>query len=142
VRNYFKAMPLIASLARETITADASERLVCKASTFPHCSKSAGADKGLMGASSDLRARQSGAISAVREPLGKAAQVQRVQYAIPAYAPLARHRHAPTHEVELGDGMSVGIDAEHAAQLQTALMPSRQSRSSRHGLALISTATP
>jgi hypothetical protein len=77
-----------------------------------------------MGAFSDLRARQSGAISVVREPLGKAAQVQRVQYAIRAYAPLARHRHAPTHEVELGDGMSIGIDAEHAAQVQTALVPS------------------
>jgi hypothetical protein len=57
------------------------------------------------------------------EPLRKTSEVQRIQGAIRVDAALARHRQPPPHQVELRDGMGVGIDAESAAELQGALVP-------------------
>ena len=59
----------------------------------------------------------------VLEPLRKSPEVQRIQGVIRVDAALARHRQPPPHEVELRDGMGVGIDAEDAAELQGAPMP-------------------
>ena len=49
---------------------------------------------------------------------------------------LAGHRQVPTHKVELGDGMGIGINAEHAAELHGALMPAPVQAASSFALEL------
>src|SRR4051812_46784392 len=50
-------------------------------------------------------------------------QWHRIQNTIRRYAALARHLDAPVHVVELADRMRIRIDAHHAAEVQSGLVP-------------------
>ena len=53
----------------------------------------------------------------------KPLQRQGVEHAFFRYTTLARNCDAPRHEIQLTNGMRVGIDAEHAAEFQCLAVP-------------------
>ena len=54
---------------------------------------------------------------------GKAEQIETIDHPIAWYTTLSSHFDTPLSEINLRGGMSIGIDAEHASEVQCALMP-------------------
>ena len=56
--------------------------------------------------------------------LGKAEQIETIDNSITWYTTLSNHFDTLVSEINLGGGMSFGIDTNQAPELQCALMPS------------------
>src|SRR3954449_12972951 len=57
------------------------------------------------------------------EMLHDLGQRHRVQNPLCRYASLASHFDPPVHVIELGNRVGVGVDAEHASEVERALVP-------------------